>query len=68
MQNALKKIKKMLDNRVTLYYNIITVRIELTSITKGVTHMSIHEWITSICAIITAITAIISVVIDKRKK
>gem|GEM_PF-3942262 len=28
---------------------------------KGVTHVSTYEWITSICAIITAITAIIAV-------
>ena len=30
--------------------------------------MSIYEWITSVCAIATTITAIIAVVIDKRKK
>ena len=30
--------------------------------------MSVYEWITSICAIVTTITAIIAVVIDKHKK
>lgn len=30
--------------------------------------MSVYEWITSACAVITTITAIIAVILDRHKK